>query len=134
MTTSTNPARKLDGLVVAALESRMAGPMADLIGKHGGRALEAPALREVPIGENPSALDFARKLVAGDFDVVVLLTGVGTRYLADEVANEVPRDRLIEALGQVKVVVRGPKPMAVMREWQVKVEISAPNRTPGERF
>ncbi|HEU5116014.1 MAG TPA: uroporphyrinogen decarboxylase, partial [Isosphaeraceae bacterium] len=126
MATSTNPARKLDGLVVAAFESRMAGPMADLITKHGGQALEAPALREVPIGENPSALEFARRLVSGDFDAVVLLTGVGTRYLAEEVAQEVSREQLIDALGRVKVVVRGPKPMAVMREWKVKVAVTAP--------
>ena len=44
----------------------MAGPMADLIGKHGGVPLEAPALREIPIDDNPEALAFADRLIAGE--------------------------------------------------------------------
>ena len=50
------------GLRVASFEARMAGPMADLIRKHGGEPVEAPSLREVPIGGNPEALAFADRL------------------------------------------------------------------------
>src|SRR3954470_14635622 len=83
------------GLRVAAFESRMAGPMADLIRKHGGEPVEAPALREVPIGGNPQALEFARGLIAGEFDLVLFLTGVGARFLLQEIEAEVaPRDFL----------------------------------------
>ena len=126
MSRPPDPASPFAGLRVAAFEARMAGPMADLIAKHGGLPVEAPALREVPMGENPRAVAFAGDLVAGRFDAVILLTGVGTRYLAQEVEASVPREAFVAALGRVKVIVRGPKPLAVMREWKVPVAVTVP--------
>lgn len=114
------------GLRVAAFESRMAGPMADLIRKHGGEPVEAPALREVPLGGNPRALEFARELIAGRFDVVIFLTGVGARFLLQEIESEIPSPEFIDALSRVTVVVRGPKPMSVMRDWKVDVAVQVP--------
>ena len=115
-----------DGLRVVNFEARMGGAMADLIRKHGGKPVEAPALREVPIGDNPQALDFADRLIAGEFDVVIFLTGVGTRYLAQEIETRYPRDRWVEALRKCKIVTRGPKPLGPLRELQVKVDLTAP--------
>jgi len=126
MSRTPDPASPFAGLRVAAFEARMAGPMADLIAKHGGVPVEAPALREVPLGANPQAAAFAEGLAAGRFDVVILLTGVGTRYLAQEVEGRVPLAAFQAALGRVKVVVRGPKPLAVMREWRVPVAVTVP--------
>ena len=40
-------------------------------------------MREVPIESNAEAVRFIDDLIAGDFDVVVLLTGVGARALLD---------------------------------------------------
>ncbi len=120
------PASGLDGLRVVTFEARMSGSMADLIRKHGGEPVEAPALREVPIGDNPQALDFADRLIAGDFDVVIFLTGVGTRYLAQEIETRYPRDQWVAALGKCKIVTRGPKPLGPLREFKVKVDLTAP--------
>ena len=97
---STPPASGFAGLRVVNFEARMAGPMADLIRKHGGVPVAAPALREVPIGDNPRALDFAAKLISGEFDVVIFLTGVGTRYLTQEIETRYPRDEWLAALGR----------------------------------
>jgi uroporphyrinogen-III synthase len=57
---------------------------------------------------------------------VVLLTGVGTRAWL-EVADHVcgARGPFIEALRRVKVAVRGPKPLAVLRELQVPGWVTA---------
>jgi uroporphyrinogen decarboxylase len=116
----------LAGLKIAAFESRMAGPMADLIKKHGGEPVEAPALREVPIGGDPQAVAFARGLIEGEFDMVVFLTGVGARFLLQEVEPVVAREEFLEALNRAMVVVRGPKPLAVLREWKVRVDVQVP--------
>ncbi len=121
-----NDLKPLRGLRVAAFEARMAGPMADLIRKHGGEPVEAPALREVPIGHNPQAITFAHSLLNGEFDLVLFLTGVGAKYLLQEVESTVSRDEVIAALGRTTIAVRGPKPMSVMREWGVPVEIQVP--------
>lgn len=64
----TSAATPFGGIRVAAFEARMAGPMADLIEKHGGVPVEAPALREIPIADNPKALTCADRLLVGDFD------------------------------------------------------------------
>src|SRR5262245_15830287 len=104
------------GLRVVTFEARQAGPMANLIARHGGVPVEAPALRELPIGDNPAVFSFADRLLAGDFDVVIFLTGVGTRYLAQAIETRTPREAWTAALAKTKVVVRGPKPLVPLRE------------------
>lgn len=115
-----------DGLRVLSFESRRASEMATLIARFGGRPIAAPALREVPLESNRAARDFAAALERGEFDVVVLLTGVGVRALLEAVQPEYSRERFAAALGRAKAVVRGPKPLAVLRELQVPVWVTAP--------
>jgi len=120
------PTPTFQGLRVLALESRRATEMAALISNYGGRALVAPALREVPLASNTEALDFAAALLRDEFDIVIFLTGVGTRALTDVVARAHSREAFVAALGRTKVVARGPKPLAVLRELQVPVWVSVP--------
>ena len=115
-----------DGLRVAAFEARMAGPMAGLIARHGGVPIEAPALREVPLGGNPVINAFADRLLSGTFDVVVFETGVGVRYLAEAIESRIEREAWLAALDRVKVVARGPKPTAALRALGVRVDVQVP--------
>lgn len=108
-----------DGLRVLSLESRRATEMAALIRNQKGEPIVAPSMREVPIEENEAAFAFAESLFAGRFDMVILLTGVGTRYLDKVLATKYPPEAFAEALRGTKVIARGPKPMAVLREWKV---------------
>ena len=111
---STTP--NFGGLRVAALESRRAAEMTQLIEKLGGRASVSPSMREVPLARNKSAIDFARQVVAGRFDVVVLMTGVGVRHLLAQIEPEVGRAEFLAALAQTTTIARGPKPVAVLKE------------------
>ncbi len=123
----TNP--DFGGSPVVFFEARRSVEMGSLIERHGGVPVPAPALREVRSPASPETLAFARDLEAGSFDLVVLLTGVGTRALAEEIAEELPKDRLIQALARTRVVARGPKPAAVLREMGVSgfVLVPSPN-------
>ena len=114
------------GLAVLVLESRRSREMASLVTTYGGSPINAPALREVPLDSNPDALAFAEALLRGEFDVVILLTGVGTRALLEVVERARPREAFLAALARTRVVVRGPKPLAVLRELQVPVWVAAP--------
>ena len=114
------------GLRVLSLESRRATEIAALISTFGGQPLVAPALREVPLESNTEALDFAEALMRGELDVVIFLTGVGTRALVAVVEPRYPRDVFAAALARTKVVVRGPKPLAAVRELQVPVWVTVP--------
>jgi uroporphyrinogen-III synthase len=115
-----------NGLRVLSLESRRAPEMARLIETFGGRPLVAPSMREVPIESNSSARESAEAVVRGEFDLIVLLTGVGTRAWLDVVSTAGLRDQFVARLRQMKVAVRGPKPAAVMRELEAPVWVTAP--------
>ena len=73
------------GLHVAAFESRRAEDMTRLIERHGGHSHVSPSMREVPINENQQAVDFAHRLITANIDLVILLTGVGTKLLVEAV-------------------------------------------------
>ena len=104
------------GLRVLALESRRAPELSKLISSYGGLPIVAPAMREVPLESNTEALAFATRLFAGEFDIVIFLTGVGARTLLEVVETTYKRDEYVAALQRIKVVARGPKPIAALRE------------------
>jgi len=116
----------LAGLRVLSLESRRAAEMAKLIETYGGRAIVAPSMREVPLESNTEALAFARALAANGFDMVIFLTGVGTRALTRVVETIYPLGQFAEALRRITVVARGPKPVAALKELGVPVTIAVP--------
>jgi len=90
--------------------------MAELIRNKGGAPTVAPSMREVPLEENAAALELLKRLEAGEVDVMILLTGVGTRTLVAALAHVCPPERFAGLLRSAKVVVRGPKPVAALRE------------------
>jgi len=114
------------GAKVLSLESRRAKEIGQLIRNQQGEPFVAPSMREAPLERNEEAFSFAGKLFAGGFDMVVLLTGVGTRLLDQVLAARYPAGRFAEALRRVTVVARGPKPVAVLREMNVPAAVVAP--------
>lgn len=114
------------GLRVLALESRRAPEMAKLIANYGGLPITAPSMREVPLESNTQALEFARTLAAGGFDLVIFLTGVGTRALTRVVDTIYPRDQFVAHLKKLTVVARGPKPVAALKELGVPIALVVP--------
>jgi len=114
------------GLRVAAFESRLAEQMRQLIERYGGRPLVAPSMREVPLEENADALRFGERLLAGEFEMVILLTGVGTRFMLKVLDSRWPREQTLAALARTLLVVRGPKPLAVLREHGLLPSLAVP--------
>jgi len=110
-----------DGLRVLALESRRAAETERLIRAQGGDPFVAPSMREAPLDQNDEVFRFAGRLSAGEFDMMIFLTGVGTRAL-----NKLLAPGLAEALRRLTVVARGPKPTAALREMDVPITVIAP--------
>lgn len=117
---------QFDGLRVLSLESRRSAEIEKLIRARGGQPFVAPSMREVPLENNTEALHFAVRLFAGEFDMVILLTGVGARLLSQILETRYPPGSFADALRKLAVVVRGSKPAAVMREWNVPVTVTVP--------
>jgi uroporphyrinogen-III synthase len=115
-----------NGLRVLSFESRRSVEMAALIANYGGQPISAPALREVPIDSNSEAVAFADALVRGEIDLVILLTGVGTRALVALVDKTRDRAAFVRALGRTRIAARGPKPVAALREIDLKPWVIAP--------
>ena len=116
-----------DNRPVLILESRRAKEMASIVSSYGGVPISAPSMKEVPLESNSEAIAFADALERGEFDLVILLTGVGTRALVavvDRVKGN--RDVFVGALGRTRILARGPKPVAVLRELGVPVWLTAP--------
>ncbi|MEG9435118.1 uroporphyrinogen-III synthase [Edaphobacter sp. HDX4] len=109
------------GLRVLSLESRRAKEVEKLIRTYGGEALVVPSMREVGLESNDEALQFAARLIAGEFDLVVFLTGVGVRALLDIVQLHFDREEFLDALRRVKIAARGAKPSTALRELKVPV-------------
>jgi uroporphyrinogen-III synthase len=120
------PVTNFQGLTVLTLESRRGAEMSRLIETYGGNPIHAPAMREVPLSSNLKALNFAEALYEEKFEVVIFLTGVGARALSNVVDSMHPKEKFLAALRKVAVVARGPKPVAVLREWDVPIALTAP--------
>lgn len=114
------------GLRVVAFESRMAVEMARLIERYGGRPLVAPSMQEIPLQDNREVLTFGERLLAGQVDLLILLTGVGTRAMIDVLKTRYAFDEIKAALRRVTLVARGPKPVGVLKELGLTATMTVP--------
>ena len=112
--------------IVCSFESRRADDMCSLIVRHGGQPLSAPSMREIPIEDNPVAIQFVQDVIAGKFPVVILLTGGGTEALFEVARSQDLYDQLIEAFRRTSLIIRGPKPAAVLSKVGLKYAVRAP--------
>ncbi len=116
----------LSGLRVVSFESRRSAEMGELIRNYGGEPILAPSMREVAVTDQHEVLAFGEALLAGECDVLILLTGVGTRLLIAAVSTRCPKDRVVAALGRLHRVCRGPKPVAALRDVGLTPTLTVP--------
>lgn len=113
-------------IAVCSFESRRESEMRLLLEKQGLNATVAPSMRELPLDENPAAFAFAESLLAGRVHVVIFMTGVGARGLMEVLETRYERAAILSALDRCVIVVRGPKPVVVLREWGLRIDHRAP--------
>ncbi len=120
---------KLKDLRVAIFETRHSKTMGDLVTLHGGNPILAPSMQEIPLENNKACFEFAEQLFTGKIDILILLTGVGTKALVSVLETRYSRDQIFAALKKVVIVPRGPKPIRVLKEWGIPyaVEVPEPN-------
>ncbi len=122
----TDAAPGFAGMQVCSFESRKAQEMQSLIRRQGGVPTVAPSMQEVSLDENAAAIDFADRLFRDELDVVVFMTGVGAEATLAAVESRYSRQQFLDALRATCCVVRGPKPAAVFRKWDVPFFCQAP--------
>ncbi|MCH2201140.1 MAG: uroporphyrinogen-III synthase [Fuerstiella sp.] len=111
--------------VVCSFESRRAEEMFQLIERHGGQAIVAPSMQEIPLEDNREAIRVIRLLALGKVDCLILLTGVGTTAMINLARSESLEQRMLERMTQLPLIVRGPKPAAVIHRLGLQPAVSA---------
>lgn len=114
------------GLRVLSLESRRAKEIEAQIRRLDGDAFVAPSVEERALEDHSDVLRFLEQMEAGEFDLVVCMTGAGIAFLRDVVSVHASVVRLAKALRRVTIVCRGPKPVPVLRAMEVPVHVIVP--------
>ena len=116
-----------DGLHVAAFESRRADDLARLIERNHGVAHVSPSMREVALDENRASIDLANRIMTGEIDVFIVMTGVGFKHLIRAVERHIDMERFLDCLQDMTTVARGPKPVVAMKEFGITPTIKVPS-------
>lgn len=119
-----------EGLRVLSLESRRAKEMETLIRREGGEPFVAPSVQERALDDQRETLKFVDRLEAGEFDVVVCMTGAGLSFLRDLALADKPDQstlrRLSDGLRKTFIIARGPKPVPILRELGARAHVVVP--------
>ncbi|MCA9020622.1 MAG: uroporphyrinogen-III synthase [Planctomycetaceae bacterium] len=113
-------------LNVCSFESRKSDAMTTLIERNQGNPTLVHSMDEIPLEDNAQVKSFCEKLFRGEIDVIVFMTGVGATALLNAAELYFPREQVLDAFRKIIVVVRGPKPTVVLRNWEVPIHYSAP--------
>jgi len=116
----------LNGARIGLLESRLSGELATLIRNNGGEPRSAPSVKEVPLSRQHEVAAFIDRLMAGAYKFVLFMTGVGVKALFKEAEGLGRLEELLQALRKTTTVCRGPKPIAVLKRYDIPICIAAP--------
>ena len=116
----------LNGKVIAYVEARMRSEMGSLIQRNGGSPYSAPVLQEIYLKDSPEVRRLVHDVCSGAVEVVVLLTGVGTRALIETAEAMGRQEEFIRCLDQRTVIARSPKPARVLRHHKIHIDVMPP--------
>ncbi len=110
---------------IAILENRSGKQLADLVLKYGGTPISAPALSEVPDIDLTAVETMVKRWQTQQPDLFIFQTGVGTKALFNTLDQLHLSQSFLEIIAQSHVVVRGPKPTAVLRSRAIRIDQTA---------
>src|SRR3989440_6461978 len=122
-------AQPLEQLTIAILEHRFTKELSTLFERFGAKVYACPLLEEKPVENREELEEFVRQLAAGTFDAMIFLTGVGARFLVSAAESAGLKNEFLEALNKMTIVVRGPKPVAALRQFGVRIDVVPDNPT-----
>jgi uroporphyrinogen-III synthase len=113
----------LDGKTIGVTEWRMAKELAAMLEKHGATVTVCPLVEQQAVTSDDGVAGFIARVIAGELDVMIFLTGIGARSLAAAADAQGKKDELLSALARTQIVVRGPKPVAALRQLGVRIDV-----------
>lgn len=94
--------------------------------------LAAPSMSEVALSDQREALAFGQALAKGECDALILLTGVGTRTLLGALITAHGEGQVRRWLSSIRLLCRGPKPLAVLQDFGLQPALVAPEPNTSE--
>src|SRR6185312_5258048 len=121
----------LAGRCIALAEGRELDIFAGLLQRRGARVLRYPLVQIVDAIDPGPVLQWARRLAAGGFDDVILLTGEGLQRIVLCVQRHEPslHEPFLRALATLRKITRGPKPARALRELGLSADLPAAEPT-----
>jgi uroporphyrinogen-III synthase len=101
---------------IALAEGRQLEDLARMLEKEGAAVLRCPLLSILDAPDPAPVLAWLRDLIEDRFSHIIVLTGEGLRRLLGFAARDGIRDAVISALGRMRTITRGPKPVGALRE------------------
>lgn len=113
---------KLNGRTVALLGARKMEELSKIVHNLGGISLVRSAQGTVYLDDSHLEEDVTH-LIEGEFDWIILTTGVGTELLYNTAVRMEAGDRFIEALQKMKIAVRGYKTKNLLKKLGLKPNV-----------
>jgi uroporphyrinogen-III synthase len=120
---------QLNGVKIVVPESRELDLVAGLLEAEGAIAIRCPLVQILDLDDARELDAWIEQFISTPFDDLVLLTGEGLRRIARRADELGWKPALIQSLGRVRTIVRGPKPARALRELGLTQGISAPSPT-----
>ncbi|KPI29223.1 Uroporphyrinogen III synthase HEM4 [Actinobacteria bacterium OV320] len=105
----------LAGFTVGVTAARRAEELSALLQRRGAAVLHAPALRIVPLADDGELLAATKELIDQVPDVVVATTAIGFRGWIEAADGWGLGEQLLDKLGGVELLARGPKVKGAVR-------------------
>jgi len=119
----------LSGKRIAVPESRELELFACMLEEQGAQTLRCPLVAIRDLDDPAPAEAWLRRLIAGRFNDLILLTGEGLRRLIGIARRAGIENEFIAALDKVRTIARGPKPVRALREIGLKAGMVADEPT-----
>jgi uroporphyrinogen-III synthase len=113
----------LAGRTIALAEHRELDRLAEMIEQLGGTAYRCPFISIVDAEDPAPILRWLERLLAGDLDDVVFLTGEGVTRLVHVAKGAGLEEAAVRAFGAARTVCRGPKPVRALRAIGVRASL-----------
>src|SRR5262245_42353952 len=106
----------LRGKTVALAEGRQLEELAALLQDEGAAVLRCPMLDILDAPDAGAVQSWLGELIAGEFGLVILMTGEAVRRLAGFAQAAGRREEFVAGLQRTPLLARGPKPVKALRE------------------
>lgn len=120
----------LSGQRIAVPETRLLDVLSGLFERRGADVVRCPLVSILDHPDERSVQHWLQRFYRHEFDDLIVYTGEGLRRLLGFAERAEQRDEYLTALTQIRKIVRGPKPVKVLRELKVSLDQVVPAAAP----